>query len=564
MKILAELRPMLLPHRTVYLIAVAALVASTVLVLFLPKKIGEFLEATSANPNFVSIDAMMQPGIEIAMLGMGQAILSGIYGYLVAIASERTGNDLRARFFESLLSRPLLLDGQQRSGEIASEFVSDLSIIQMGVGDTLIAFLRHVLFVCGALIAMFWINATMAMVTLASSAVVAALSLLMIRFVTRALLNAQMQRSQVIGTLLESANNRYVIEAFSRREYFVSRFRTQLSSLFSLLQRHQRFLAIINPILFIVLAMATLAVLYTGVIEIQAGRIRASDLIAFVTYVLILVAALMNAGTSAGGLAQAAALYAKHRGMLSAGSVYKTTPTVLELRLPQRSSEPTGYRFSDVRFRFPNAASDVLRGVSFTVPAGKTTALVGESGAGKSTLSSLMLGLIQPNSGEIERSGLHSDAAGAVAVVPQNPFLFSGSVADNIRFGRSDIDDAAIENAARLAHIASFIRALPDGFGHILEENGSNLSRGQQQRIALARALAGNPGTLILDEATASLDPASENAIATALRELEGKRTIFIIAHKGKLLDDVDRLIVLVNGEIEYEGVPPSRSMALT
>ncbi|MFN7397537.1 MAG: ABC transporter ATP-binding protein [Sandaracinobacter sp.] len=550
MKAISSIIPLILRHRTLYLIAATSLIISTLFVLLLPKKIGEFLEATASDPSAVSVGAMLQPGLEILFLGIAQAVLAGIYGYLVAIASEHTGNDLRSRFFSNLLARSYLRDTPQRSGEIASEFVSDLAVIQSGVGDTLIALLRHVLFVVGALIFMFAINTKMALVTLGGATIVAGLCLLMIRFVTGALLDAQAQRADVIGSLLEASNNRYVIEAFDRSQYFIGRFRAKLNNLFLLLRRHQRFLALINPVIFMVLAGATAAVLYTGVVEIKAGTIQSSDLIAFLAYILILVAALMNAGTSAGGLVQAGALFTKHQHMLCEPPTKFDAPS----KAPSATEQPRpiGYRFHDVHFRYPSSDKDVLRGVSFTIPVGQTTALIGESGAGKSTLSSLMLGLIEPTSGRVEILGDSAEFTDAVAVVPQNPFLFTGSIMENIRFGREEIDDAAAYRAARQAHIASFIESLPNGFDHVLEENAGNLSRGQQQRIALARALAGNPGTLILDEATASLDPTSEKAIAAALRELDGKRTIIVIAHKGLLLESIDYCIKLHDGLIEY------------
>jgi ABC-type multidrug transport system fused ATPase/permease subunit len=194
----------------------------------------------------------------------------------------------------------------------------------------------------------------------------------------------------------------------------------------------------------------------------------------------------------------------------------------------------------------------VLNEVSFSIPAGKITAIVGESGAGKSTVVALLANLLQPATGAVYCAA----GSGQIALVPQNCFLFSDSIRENIRFGRHWLTDEQVERAACAAQIHQFILGLPDRYNHQIEEGGANFSRGQQQRIALARALCGQPSVLLMDEATASMDVISERAIRHVLQRLRGSMTIVVIAHKGEMLSDVDHLIVLDQGNIVYEGKP--------
>ncbi len=191
------------------------------------------------------------------------------------------------------------------------------------------------------------------------------------------------------------------------------------------------------------------------------------------------------------------------------------------------------------------------------MPAGKVTAIVGESGSGKSTLAAMLCGLYQPQRGSIamlgdgdESIGMGGCYPGQIAMVPQEPFLFAGTILENITFGREEITEARARRAADAARIHDFIAALPNGYHTNLDEAGKNLSRGQRQRIAIARALAGEPTAVILDEATASLDIVSERAIKAVIDDLRGSVTFVIIAHQGALLSGVDHCVALRCGEV--------------
>jgi ABC-type multidrug transport system fused ATPase/permease subunit len=227
------------------------------------------------------------------------------------------------------------------------------------------------------------------------------------------------------------------------------------------------------------------------------------------------------------------------------------------------SVEPAVYRieFRNVRFRYPSSREEVLQGVTFTVDAGEQVVLVGQSGVGKSTCANLLLRLWEPDSGEILLGG-HDVRAypqgqlrDLIAFVPQDVYLFNASIGENIRLGKPDADDAAVERAARLAQAHDFIVAdLPDGYGTVCGERGVKLSGGQRQRVAIARALLKDAPVLVMDEALSEVDAENELALQTAIRNASRCRTTILISHRLSTIRRADRILVIENGRVVEEG----------
>jgi ATP-binding cassette subfamily C protein CydD len=221
-------------------------------------------------------------------------------------------------------------------------------------------------------------------------------------------------------------------------------------------------------------------------------------------------------------------------------------------------------RCEDVHYAYEGDERPAIRGLSLELAAGETVALVGPSGAGKSTLAYLLLRFIEPQRGSITIAGqpLGSMTAAAwrrqVAWVPQNPYLFHGTVADNIRLSRPEVTMAQIEEAAQLAHIHAFVAALPEGYGTIVGERGTRLSGGEAQRVALARAFLKDAPLLILDEATANLDPENEALLTEAMDQLLKGRTALVIAHRLGTIYRANRILVMEEGRIVEKGTHAS------
>ncbi len=531
-----------------YAVAFLALALGTGLFLLIPQKLGQLIQTVS-RPHGVSVAVLLHPALSVAAILIGQAVLIAIYSYMVALASEQIGNELRARFFRQLLAQPIAAAGDRPLGEIASEFASDLTIIQAGLSETLVAFARHGIFTLGAVFAMFFVDWRMAAVSLGSVVVVAGVITLFIHFATRAMMRVQHHRSRTVALLLEAAHNAYVIKAYDRIDYFNSLFRVRLENTYREIASNLRIMTLINPVSLVVFAIAIFIILAYGVTAVADGRMTVADLVAFITYAMVLVSSVSQLGVSAGKLKQAAVMYTKHEALLTAiPPVASAKPTSLDIA----GIAPPEFRFDDLTYTYPGAKKPALCNVCCTIAAGRTTIVVGESGAGKSTFAGLLVGLLEAQSGGIRISG----EAGRIAVVPQNPFLFAGTIADNIAFGREEIDREMIEAAARCAQIDMHIRSLPDGYDQVVQEGGKNFSRGQLQRLALARAFVGRPSAIVMDEATASLDVVSERAIRASLAELRGTVTLVIIAHQGDMLSDADHVVVLSEGRVLYEGEP--------
>jgi len=556
MKKALKLFALIRPHGLSYGTAFALLAVATALILLLPQKVGELIGLISVPSGRIDKAALWSAGVEIGVIVVAQAIFAAGYGYVVGRVAERIGNELRGRFFRALIAEPISVADPRQAGAIANQFVSDLAMIQAGLSDALVTFVRHSLFTLGALGAMFTINARMALITLGSAGLVAGVCAAFIFVATRVMTQMQVERAGIVSLLLEASNNKYAIQAFRTSGYFHARFEERIARAFAVISRYLRITAIINPVALTVLTVAAFGVVSFAVDEIVAGRLEVADLVTFLTYVLILVAAIVQAAVTGGQLRLGGVMVEKHRELLFAPPEPAHDPD--RARPAASDAPPPGFLFADVDYRYPGAPTPALSGASFTIPAGKTTALVGESGAGKSTIALLLLGLAKPAAGSIEI--VPAAGAGAerpeVAVVPQNPFLFAATVSDNIVFGRTGIDAAMVQRAARMAQIDGHIATLEEGYRHWVEENGQNFSRGQQQRLALARALVGSPKVLVLDEATASLDVGSERAIRLALKEIAGQSTVLVIAHQGDLLTDVDHVIVLSGGKVVYEGAP--------
>jgi ABC-type multidrug transport system fused ATPase/permease subunit len=305
--------------------------------------------------------------------------------------------------------------------------------------------------------------------------------------------------------------------------------------------------------------LATAAMLWLGGRQIIAGTLTPGDLTAFLLYTTMVAFAL-------GGLAN---LW----GSLQAGAgatlrLFEILDRVPEIRDPEQPTTlPTSgplvgaVALEGVTFRYP-ARDDVtvLDGFDLTINPGETVALVGRSGAGKSTIAGLVYRFFDPTSGTVRIDGvdikqlrLH-DLRGRLAIVAQEPTLFSGTIKENIAYARPDASDADVERAARLAHAHEFTEAFPEGYLTRIGERGVKLSGGQRQRLAVARALLADPGILILDEATSSLDGESEHLVHDALQTLMKGRTTLVIAHRLSTVKDANRIVVLDKGHIADVG----------
>jgi ATP-binding cassette subfamily B protein len=301
--------------------------------------------------------------------------------------------------------------------------------------------------------------------------------------------------------------------------------------------------------------VATVLVLWVGASQVHDHVLAIGALVAFLLYVTQLFSPVQQLAQTFDAYQRAVAGARKINGVLA------ETPSVRSAPDATRPPHLDGaIHLADVSFRYPGARRNALDHVELVVPAGQRVALVGETGAGKSTLVKLLARLCDPTAGAVLVDGIDlrsMDLAwyrSRLGYVPQEPFLFTGSIRDNIAFGRPDATDAQVAAAATAVGADRFIDGLPNGLDTVVSERGHSLSAGQRQLVCLARALLVDPAILLLDEATANLDPDAEAAVAAAMERVTADRTTFVVAHRLSTARALDRIVVVGNGRILEDG----------
>jgi subfamily B ATP-binding cassette protein MsbA len=347
-----------------------------------------------------------------------------------------------------------------------------------------------------------------------------------------------------------------VVKSFAREEYEVDRLAGQMEANFQAVMKAARLNAILTPAVEFLATVGVALIVWYGGREVVEGRLSPGSLTAFLAYAVNLSNPIKRLSRAYGAIQQGQAACERVFEALDFEPEVKDAPGAVEL--PEIAGE---VRFENVTFGYEPEAGPVLRDLSLTVRPGQMAALVGPSGAGKTTLVNLVLRFYDVAGGAVlidgrdVRSVTQESLRRQVGVVPQETLLFSGSIADNVRYGRLSASDGEVLAAARSAHVLEFAAKLPGGLEARVGEKGLALSGGQRQRVAIARALLKDPRILILDEATSALDSESESQVQEALGRLLKGRTSFIIAHRLSTVRRADVIVVLDQGRlVEFGG----------
>jgi subfamily B ATP-binding cassette protein MsbA len=510
-------------------------------------------------------------GQDIALLNRIALLLAGIFAlrvvfgfvrtYSVAWVGERVVANLRREVYDHLLSLSLGYLAGQRVGEILSRISSDVQVIQTAVTGNLVVLAQQVVTVTGILVivtVMDWRLTALMMVVLPGVVLVTRLMGRRIRKASRVVQDKLAEASAVVE---ETIGGIRTVQSFAREEYESQRFGQKIGDVFDTAMYRARVYATLGPLISFLMYGSLALVLWAGGQAVLRGQLTPGQLIAFLLYAAML----------AGPLGGFAALFGRTQEALGATErvfeLLDTGPEVIEE--PDAKSLPPirGHvRFQEVSFCY-DPRQPVLHHVQIEAKPGQIIALVGPSGVGKTTMVNLIPRFYDPTSGSITVDGhdvrqvtLHSLRA-QIGLVPQEPLLFSDSVAANIRYGKLDASQDEIEAAAIAANAHDFIvNNLPEGYETQVGERGVRLSGGQRQRLAIARAILKDPRILILDEATSSLDTESEQLVQEALGRLmhpgEGERgrTTFVIAHRLSTITGADCIVVLRHGQVVEQG----------
>lgn len=488
------------------------------------------------------------------------AFASALRYYQVTWIGERLAADLRQRVFDHLLTlEPSFFESAsdgRAAGEIASRLTADTSVLQSLFGSSVSLALRNLVMLVGAVVLMLvtqpWLSA---MVLIGIPATL--LPIVWYGRRVRRLSRTSQDRVAELGRYAEEAlSGIRTLQAFTHEAADKTRYGQRVEQAFgSAVERTQQ-RAWLTGIAMLVVFAAVGLMLWQGGQAVLDGAMSAGELSAFIFYAVLAAGAIATLAEVAGDVQRAAGAAERLLELLD------TQPAIQSPAHPHLLPVPTQGEIvlESVSFTYPGRETPALAGFDLHIQPGERVAIVGPSGAGKSTLLALLLRFYDPCQGLISLDGIDvrtldlATLRRAMGLVAQEPVLFSGSVADNLRYGDPDADNDRLRTAAQDASALEFIEALPQGFDTPLGPGGVQLSGGQRQRLAIARALLKNPAVLLLDEATSALDAESERLVQQALDRLMVGRTSIVIAHRLATVIDADRLLVLEGGQLVAAG----------
>jgi len=500
--------------------------------------------------------------IILAVVGLiAVALVRGAFtfaqGFLAERASQKVAYDLRNEMYTQVERLSFSYYDRIQTGQLLTRLTNDVEQIRTFVGTGVIQLAAAVVMLLGSTTLLLLTNWRLALVALL---IIPAILVLLIGFVRKiGPLFGEIQQTlgQLNTVLQEDLAGVRTIRAFAREDYETERYRTVNDALLHTNIRAMRQFSNNFPFVFLLSNIGTLAVIWYGGLQTMAGQLTVGELIAFNSYLTFLLFPVLTIGFQAAGIARAGTSALRVFELLDAPRDVQNKPNAQALPPIQGTVE-----FRDVRFRYQGSDREVLRGVSFRVEPGQTVAVLGTTGAGKSTIINLLPRFYDVSGGGVYIDGYDvrdvtlSSLRSQIGIVLQETLLFSGTVRENIAYGKPDAGQNEIEAAARAAQAEPFIRDLPQGYDTIVGERGVGLSGGQRQRIAIARALLIDPKLLILDDSTSAVDAGTEAAIKEALDQLmhAGHRTAVVIAQRISTVRDADVILVLDQGRIVAQG----------
>ncbi|MBR0454744.1 MAG: ABC transporter ATP-binding protein [Clostridia bacterium] len=500
----------------------------------------------------------MQVIITFGVLMLLVVLVGGFFGvfcaYTAAKASQGLGDDLRCDAYAKVMSLSIEQTDKFTTGSLVTRMTNDITMIVEFTEMILRMLVRSPMFFIGGTVMLCTLDIKFGFVLLCSLPIMAIMLALVLGKAVPIFSNIQKKLDKVNSVVQENVSGARVVKAYVREDYEYERFKRANGELRDTNIKVQKLMAIMHPVLTVVMNAAVIAVILIGGFEIEnvAGSgMSAGTIMAAVTYVTQVIMSIMMVTMLFHSVSRAMASVKR------VGEVLDSDPVIVSGERDREDGE-IAVSFKGVDFRYPSAKGrPVLHDVNIDIKKGETFAIIGATGSGKTSLVNLIMRFYDATEGEVSVNGVPvkeyelSSLRSGISYVMQKSELFSGTIAENIRWGKADATDAEVAEAAKIAQAEEFINGFAEGYDTYIAEKGASLSGGQKQRMSIARALVRRPEIIILDDATSALDLATEAKLRKALRENLKDATVIMIAQRIASVKEADRIAVIENGTIK-------------
>lgn len=556
-------------YRNTAIVAVVALLISIVAQLLVPQMIQNILDAVAQglalqqNGTLTTQETAMAVAIQALTWSIALIILfavaRGIFAFMQSFFAEKVSQgiafDLRNDLFAKIQRLSFSYHDQNRTGQLMVRATDDVEKLRLFLGQGLLILLQAIVLLSGSLTLLFITNWSLTLVVLPILPIALVLFMLFGSISQPLFFKVQQKVSALNTTLQESLAGIRVVKAFARERHQLARFETAADELMGQQIQVARVMSFIFPSIFLVAGLGQVAILYFGGRQILNDTLTIGEWQKFSIYLMYVFFPMGQIGFIIGQMSQASASADRIFEILDAANEVTDRPNAQLLPAIQGQVE-----FREVSFRYFNSSEPVLSEISFTAEPGTTVALLGATGSGKTSIINLIPRFYDVSEGAVLIDGIDvrdvtiESLRRQIGIVLQETNLFSGTIRENIAFGRPDATDEEVEAAAKAAAAHDFIAQMPEGYTTPVGERGTTLSGGQKQRIAIARALLLDPAILILDDSTSSVDVATEARIQRALDKLMQGRTSFVIAQRISTVLNADQILVLDKGMVVAQG----------
>ncbi len=540
------------PFQKEYALGMFFLLGSSMASLAFPKLLGELVNSGSGAGGQIN-----RIGLLLGFILIGQAIFSYFRVVLFVNVTEKSLAYLRQETYNHLIKLPLKFFEKRRVGELNSRISADVALLQETLTETIAEFIRQIIIITGGIVLLAIISIRLTLFMMAILPVTMILTRIFGRYIRKFSKEVQSRVAESNTVVEETLQGIQSVKVFTNEHFEISRYKKKTTDIAKLGMKSGKYRGAFSSFIIVGLFGAMVAVIWKGSTLLASGEMAAGDLFSFVVYSAFV-------GGNIGGLAGVFTSIQKFIGATeNLFELYNAEEEeIIEVKEFDKKYELHGrITFNELSFHYPTRSDeDVLKDINIKILPNTLVALVGPSGAGKTTFASLILQLYSPTQGRILLDGRDSREfplsvlRSQIALVPQDIFLFGGTIRENISYGKTKATDQEVYDAAEKANALEFILRFPDQFETVVGERGTQLSGGQRQRIAIARAVLKDPKILILDEATSSLDSESEKLVQDALENLMAGRTSIVIAHRLSTVRKADQILVLDQGRLVEKG----------